>query len=180
MKNESDQLAKTPEVLKPPFKRSVESERLENYLAELEIGRVVSYDEIEKLIDEDPQRGAGYSIVRGVRERLIKQSSAVWFVLPGVGLKRASTEEILEIGDSGLQSVKRKTVRTGRVVGAATSDYSQLDNEGKREFNFLMSVVGALGQFFTRSNQKQVKNVVSDSATVIESTTVLKMFSGEK
>jgi hypothetical protein len=163
------------EIVKPPFKRSVESERLENYLSELDVGQIVSYEKVETLIGENPRRGAGYAIVRGVRERLVK-AGAVWFVLPTVGLQRATTAEILEISDTGMQSVKRKTVRTGRTLDVAANEYQTLDDEGKHHFNFLMSCVGALTYFFTRPAQKQLRNEVENCDTSVDGKTVLRMF----
>jgi hypothetical protein len=165
------------EVLKPPFKRSVEHERLFDYLAPLNIAAEVSYETIRGIIDEDPQAGAGYAIVKGVRDRLIKEGGAVWYPLPGFGLRRANPEETLEIIEAGIHSARRKNARNGRVVNAAAKDYSKLDDEHKKEFNFLTSVVGALGMFFARPQQKKLQAATEDKA--IDSKSVLKIFSGE-
>jgi hypothetical protein len=168
------------ERLKPPFKRSAEAERLFEHLISRDEGQLVTYESIARLIEEDPTRGAGYAITRGVRERLIKEYSVVWFVIPTVGLQRANASEMLEISDGNLQSVKRKIRRTSRITVAASSKYAELDTEQKTEFNFLMSVTGALSQLFNRAKTKEIKAKIKASQTVMESGEVLRLFGGEK
>jgi hypothetical protein len=168
-----------PEIVRPPFKRSAESERLYNHLCDQPEGSFISYQQINELIQEDPQKPAGYALVKAVRERLIKENSAVWFVRPGIGLQHATTMEILEISDGNLQSIRRKILRSGKVVITAAHKYDQLPSEGKTEFNFLMSALGTLKYFFNRNKQKQLKTKVSHAENVIDSKLVLQMF-GEK
>jgi hypothetical protein len=167
------------EVVRPPFKRSAESERLYNYLSDQPEGFFISYQQINELIQEDPQKPTGYALVKGVRERLIKENSVVWFVRPKIGLQRATTTEILEISDGNLRSIKRKIVRSGEVVKTATDKYDELSTEAKTEFNFLMSALGTLKYFFNRDKQKQLKSTVNRVENVVDSKLVLQMF-GEK
>lgn len=164
------------EILKPPFKRTAESEQLYAYLIAHAEGQLVSYETVRALINEDPQRGAGYGIVKAVRERLIKEESIVWFVIPSVGIQRATAPEMLEISDGNLQGIKRKIMRTTRITGAAANQYAKLNDEQKTEFNFLMSVTGALKQFFVRSKQKKIRDKIQENQTVIEHGNVLKLF----
>jgi hypothetical protein len=162
------------ERVKPPFQRSAESERLHSELEPRAIGEILSYEQIWKLIGEDPQSGAGYAIVKGVRDRLVKEQNAVWFVLPGIGLKRAGPQEMLEIIDAGLVSVRRKNQRNGRVVRAV--DYDALGPEEKREFNFLSTIVGTLQLFFNPKARRLVREEVAKQKAVIDSTKVLGLF----
>jgi hypothetical protein len=142
-------------------------------------GHLVAYDRVRAVIDEDPQRGAGYSIVKGVRERLIKEQSVVWFVIPGVGLQRATAVEMLEISDGNLAGLKRKIVRTAQITKAAASQYGQLTNQQKTEFNFLVSVTGALKQFFNHGKQKEIRQKIEETKTMMESGNVLRLFGQE-
>lgn len=167
----------TFDVVRPPFKRSAESEKLFEHLLSLNEGVIVSYESIMLLIQEDPTRGAGYAIVKGVRERLIKDQSVVWFVIPTVGIQRATAVEMLEISDGNLRGIKRKITRTGRITKAAASQYAELSTEAKTEFNFLTSVIGALNQFFDRGKQKQIKAKIEQTQLGLDSTAVLEMFS---
>jgi len=167
-----------PEVLKPPFRRSAESERLENYLSNLGVGCEVSYDMIENIIHEDPRRGAGYAVPYGVRKRLMKEAAAVWYVMPGIGLKRASLDEILELSDAEIQAARRKVSKGGRTLNAASVEYETLNNEQRKEFNFLRSVIGALGLFFRRPQQRKLREQVEASNQLVDSRNVLKMFGG--
>jgi hypothetical protein len=168
-----------PEIVRPPFKRSAESERLYNHLCDQPEGSFISYQQINELIQEDPQKPTGYALVKGVRERLIRENSVVWFVRPGIGLQRATTMEILEISDGNLRSIRRKIIRSGEVVKTAADKYDQLSTEGKTEFNFLMSALGTLKYFFNRNKQKQLKSKVTHVENVVDPKPVLQMF-GEK
>lgn len=166
-----------PEVLRPPFKRSAEAERLENYLGDLPVGEIVSYERIMELIGEDPQRGSGYAICLAVRSRLVRDGQ-VWFAIPAVGLKRANESETMEIVHGGFTSIKRKNHKNQRYLTAV--DYGNLSNDEKREFNWLASVAGALKLFFNRAPQKRLQEKVAISESEIDPKSTLKLFSGEK
>jgi hypothetical protein len=166
------------EVLHPPFKRTAEAQKLEEHLADKAIGELVSYEQIEQLIGEDPQRGSGYSIVYCVRKRLLKES-AVWYPIPGLGLRRASPEEVLELVDDGFQSLRRKVARTGRVLNAC--DYEKLDTEGRHNFNSQRSNIGILGFLLKRPQQKQIKEFsLQFSDETFDPRNVLRLFGGDK
>jgi hypothetical protein len=167
--------ASTPEILRPPFKRSAESERLERLLSELEIGTVVTYAQLRELIGEDPRAGVGYNLVRAVRERLIRERIAVWFTLAGVGLKRGSPTEILELASSGLVSVRRKNQRTQQVL--TNADFAQLTSEERRDFNWLATTLGTLRLFLSRPVQKKLQDLTQE--VQLEPEKVLRLFGGE-
>jgi hypothetical protein len=165
-------------VLHPPFKRTAEAQKLEEYLADKAIGELVSYEQIERLIGEDPRRGSGYSIVYCVRKRLLKEGS-VWYPMPGLGLKKASPEEVLELVDDGFQSLRRKVVKTCRVLNAC--DYDKLDTEAQRNFNAQQSNIGILGFLLKRPQQKQIKNLSQQfSNQPFDPRNILRLFGADQ
>jgi hypothetical protein len=167
------------EVLHPPFKRTAEAQKLEEHLADKAIGELVSYDQIERLIGEDPRRGTGYSIVYCVRKRLLKEAS-VWYPIPGVGLRKAGPEEVLELVDDGFQSIRRKITKTGHVLNAC--DYDKLDIEAQRNFNTQRSNIGILSFLLKRPQQKQIKNLSQQfSDQTFDPRNILRLFgAGQK
>jgi hypothetical protein len=111
--------------------------------------------------------------VLGVRTRLVREG-AVWFVLPGVGLKRANEDETMELVHSGFVSIKRKNVKNQRYLSSV--DYAGLNNDQKREFNWLASVAGVLRLFVSRRVQKRLKTEVESSQSEMDPKRVLGLF----
>jgi hypothetical protein len=167
-----DQINSEPKVLRPPFKRSAEAKRLEDHLADKPEGHQVSYQFIKELIGEDPQT-TGYMIVYAVRKRLLKEG-AVWYVVPGEGLKKAAPDEVIELVDDGLKSVRRKVTRTNKVLNACA--YDRLEVEEQHDFNNQKSTLGILSFFLRRPQQKKLKENASET---FDPRKILKLFGGE-
>lgn len=158
--------------VKPPFRRSAEAEKVFALLEKGAIGNIVNYERLRDLVDEDPQIGSGYAIIKGVRDRLVRELGHVWFVLPGIGLKRANPDEVVELADAGIESLRRRNQRNGMLI--KTIDPDQLEGEARAEFNFLSSIIGTLGLFFGRKERRQLKQETVSAP--IDSKKVLQLF----
>lgn len=135
-----------------PFQASAEARLIGERLLTMQVGESVSYDVLAQLAGMDKVEGSTTAL-RTARKMALRAGIVVECV-PTVGVTRLDDDEILDLGDKGIVSVRRKARRTNNKVTLV--DFAALPNAAKLRFSTITSVLG-LQSWFGRD--KQVREI---------------------
>lgn len=161
--------------VRPPFKASAERKRLVERMLEMEVGEMISYPEIEKLIGEKAQSQRGLGIIRRAKESVRKRHRLVFVNIPNQGIKRLEDEEIVEhVSSTILVSVRRK-VRVGSEELECVS-YTELPMDRKIDYQLSKALTGYIGSLVHSRAMKNSKAVLRSHPEAADPGNVLKLF----
>lgn len=158
----------------PNFRISAEASAIIKRLETANEGDVVTYEELNKLIDGDVQDGRR-SALDTARRNLMKRQ-IVFGTVTGIGIKRLDPSGINERGKHEFGHIRKKTKRTLAMVMCA--DSSRL-NDGERVQHGI-TVNGLRGvELFTRKSslQKVEQRIISNGSINLGET--MKLFAGQ-
>lgn len=137
---------------------------LYNYLSEVEIGKIVTYAEINDLLGLDIQDQKNRPILASARRKCMNSDSIVFGVIINEGIKRLSDVEIVSEAERQPPRIRR-AARRGVKIATKVADFNQLSNEDKQRHNATVSICGALAQMTAPAKLKQIQREINPTST---------------
>jgi len=156
----------------PRFKRSFETQQLVQRLEKADVGDVIPYNELSAVAGERIE-GASSSLVTA-RRVMQNEYGRVFLCVPGVGVKRASADEIVKTGSQTVTHIHR-TARRG-LVRLGLADPAELTDEAKREFNEKASHLALLEHVTGRKAAKRLAAAVTETQAKLPVQKTLEAF----
>ena len=162
-----------PNPEKPNFTLSAETQRIIKILIEVDVGAVITYDEIILAAGGNvahgitPLRGALYTAFRNLQ----REKNFVFGTITGVGIKRLADSEILPHTRHKMDIIRRNARRTSHTLACA--DFMKLTNAQRQQASCLQAQIGAIQlassikaahqieQKILQGKQLEVGNVIS-------------------
>jgi ribosomal protein L30/L7E len=146
------------------FRPSSDSKALARRLEATQIGEIVSYDELTKLIAEDVTK-VGRGTLQTARRIVQRDHRIVFDVVRGVGLKRLNSVEIVDQSDQTRERIRRTASRGARSLTCA--DYDALPQEKKAKHNISAALLGAISEYASDKKFKSVESRLNSDGRLL-------------
>jgi len=141
-----------------PFQRSAETKWLIDRLSKMEIGEIVSYQELTKVAGKDVQKTRGPLLT--ARRALQVEQQMSFGCLPGIGIKRLDDEETVAETERSSRRTVTSARTTKRIIGCVKSPMG-LPKE-KRQMLWLNSTrANIVIQMQNSKTRKQIEAAVA-------------------
>lgn len=140
----------------PQFKLSIDTQTLIRRLETAEIGDVIAYHELTKLIDKDVQteaRGA----MDSARRVLMREKQIVFDCIRGIGLLRLSDSQITETSATFVKQARKKADKGIKTLSCA--NYEKLTDDQRKEHNAGAAILGFIKMAGAAKNINKVKSI---------------------
>jgi hypothetical protein len=124
------------------FQCSIETKWLIDRGRRLQVGEVVTYEELSKLIGIDV-REEGRGALRSARNILLRDEQIVLDSVPNVGLKRSSDSEIVQSAGAVFSKLRRGAQRGVQRL-TAVADFDRLSDADKLAHNASVSALAVI------------------------------------
>ena len=131
-------------------------------LIKAELGEVVTYDELSRLVRRNVQAD-GRHVIETARRMAQREDQIVFECVRNVGLRRMLDGEIAQLGRPAIRSIRRKARRTVRKI-ACISDFDALKNEEKDSHNIGLCVLGVVAHCLEPRRVKKLGHKLLDSS----------------
>jgi len=131
---------------RPKFVVSFETQQLADRLKSLQVGDIVSYEELSRLAGENVQQHSAR--LRSARKMVERDSGFLLAPIRGIGIKRIEPTEQAMIGPNAIQKARRRTNRD--LFRMSLVAFDALTDEQKAAHNTAASALGAM-ELFTRA-----------------------------
>lgn len=121
----------------PRFKKSVDTETLENFLRDKPAGEIIPYSTLNELIGRDV-RGKGAACLASARRRLWRES-VFYATVQGNGIQRVEDSDAIGEVESGHRDRMTRLARRGLAKLCAVR-YERLSDDDKARQNTLATV----------------------------------------
>lgn len=153
---------------------SEETRKIFEFLAEINEGGEVSYEEIATALGKQEFTTKLRGSLAAARKRLIREKGIVFGVNRAVGLKRLTPAEIVDASRGGIHRVSRQCRRSMKTLGCA--DFQRLSADEKIKHNASMSIYGALAASSSLSSIKRIETVVKNSGEILSLSATIDHF----
>lgn len=153
---------------------SIDAKVLHDRLKQAQVGEVLTWVDLSKLIGRDVRRHA-YGALNTARKRAQNDDLCVFGTVFKVGLKRLSDTEVVDTGQQVVDKVRRTTRRGVKRLTSVT-DFSAMPNESKIKHNAYVSMLGALCDVSTTRRLHQVEKEVATANAAISMVKTLEIF----
>ncbi len=154
---------------------SIDTTLLYDRLRKMEVGEIVNYDELSKIIHRDVRSCRG--LLATARRKALRDDEIVIDCVHGEGVKRLDDVGVVETLSTALRAIRKKSRKaTNRVVGI--KNYDQLSGAVKIQHNTYLSLLGAISSFSQASNQKKLESKISQSQSKLSLQETINLFSG--
>lgn len=159
------------------FEPSVDTNFLAAKLSKVDVGEIVTYEELSDAIDgRDVRPGQpGYSALVSARRRLERQHGIVFGSVRKVGLKRLSDIGIVDTSDQAIASIRRKARRSAKRL-TCVKNYEGMPAEKQVKHNAYMSIFGALAAASRASTVRLIEEEVAIKQDQLSLTKTLEFF----
>jgi hypothetical protein len=161
--------------VRPPFKASVERERLVERMLTVEIEQILDYGEITKIIGEKAQGPRGLGIIRRAKRAVRNAHHRVFVNIPNEGLKRLNDDEIIDHVSSTVIIAVRRKVRVGAKELECVS-YAELPLEKRAGYHLNRTLVHYIGTMVNNESLKSSRALIASQSDVVEAGNVLSLF----
>lgn len=153
---------------------SVDSLEIYKRLQRLEVGEIVTYEELGSLIGADVQNGARGRL-ETARKKLLREDQRVVECVRGIGVKRLDDAGVVEVL-KGIPSKVSRIVRRSKKK-LATVHPENLTQEGRKEYAFSAAAIGTLEMFSKPSALKKIEqHAHATGGTTFDATETLRLF----
>lgn len=156
----------------PNFKLGVDASTLAKCLESCDIGTIIPYSELNKLIGGDVQL-KNHGALTTARKLLLREHRIVFGVIHGVGLKRLNPSEVVEQESTTIGKIKRASRRS--MTRLAAADYDSLTADEQAKHRIVSSTLGAVALCTGTKAQHRLEQQARSSAE-LEIGTVMKLF----
>lgn len=159
---------------RPNFEMGIDSRMLYDRLKLAEVGEVVEYDEMSKIIDR-PVQGDGRGSLNTARKAASRDDGIIFGTIRKVGLKRLSDAEIVGKQDQRRRHVK-KTAESGFNELGRIQSYEKLSAQDKVRHNATASIFAAVSHVTKPSSMKRIEIKVAEAQAKLPIASTLKLF----
>lgn len=136
-------------------------------------GGFVGYSALNSAIGGDVQ-GKQRGYLATARRHMLRHHSQVWECVMGKGVKLLDAPGILTVGSSTIERIRR-TTRKG-MAKLRCADTASLSRDQQHEYNYNVSMLGALHLATKSSNQKLIEEGVKKRGEQMPGPELLAMF----
>ena len=158
---------------------SVDTQILVERMKKLEIGEVITYDDLSSLIGREITASENRSALQSARRILCNQHRISTGVIRKVGIKRLSGEETVFSIGTVVKAVYRKAAKGIRTI-ANTVEYDTLSRKGQVEYNLNMSQLGAIAGISNSPSREKIRAESGESQLPLAFTKTLALFTKSK
>jgi hypothetical protein len=158
--------------------RSIYTQQLLTLLKKVEEGEIITYEEMDKEIGIGTRPNEeGYCYQKSARDTLERDSNIVFEVVPKVGIKRLSAEQIAK-GTGPLYIRKKKSLikRSKRRIQAINDVYDDLSSEAKNEVNIHRTILAFESEVLKPKNMLKLGDHVTNSKKLVGFADTLRLF----
>jgi hypothetical protein len=137
-------MSTTDEPKQPQFQASIEARLMADRFSKAQIGEIVTYDELSKIVGQDVRGQHMRSRLHTAIRNTLRDHRAVFGVVATVGYKRLADDELPKLGEASIAKIGRESRRTLKKMGAA--DFSKMSRAGLSEWNANASHLGLLSE----------------------------------
>ncbi|OMQ63521.1 hypothetical protein AQ709_13880 [Burkholderia pseudomallei] len=148
----------------PDFKLSADSAALVSRLKEASVGEVVSYEALSKIVGRDVQSVASGAL-HSARHIVQREVRVIFGVIRGVGLKRLSSEEIVDASTKDRHKIRRHAIRSARKLVCV--DYDQLTPSKQVKHNAELAAFGVLQEITTEKAVERISKKVEETKSTL-------------
>lgn len=172
--NQKNDNGKEPREL---FRLSVDTQIIFDRLCKAEIGEIVTYSELNKLIGRNTQAGNdAYSCLASARRKALHENKIVFDVIMNNGLKRLDDSGIIGRGGQRIQDHIRKSIRGGARILSCIQDYDGMVNADKVRHNSMLSIYGAMTMMLKDKSIKMIESKVEEKQDKLAANRLLELF----
>lgn len=139
---------------------SIDTKTIQDRLMKVEVGDVVTYQELTDLIGRDVQVSARGNLTSAMR-RLVADG-IVFACVRGEGVKRLSDSEIVGVGPDTIAKMRRASNRARQKL-AAVNDFNALPRDVQVTHNLSMSVLGIMSHMTRGTTVKRLEAKIEQS-----------------
>lgn len=130
---------------KPTFEASIEATLLAERLGKAEIGEIVKYDDLSKIIGQDVRNPHVRSRLQTALKHVLKDHRFVFAAVSNVGYKRLGDADLAKIGEASTHKIARETKRA--TAKMACVDLSKLTPQETSRWNAQASLLAMYSEF---------------------------------
>jgi|GEM_PF-3330767 len=150
----------TTEKKKCTFQPAAESARLKSRLLEMDVDQLISYQEINEIINENPQKPKGRSIVYAALKALRAENQIVFGCVENEGYKRLSDAEIMESSNADIAGIRKRAGRSSNKLECA--DPGTLSLSQRVTYHAISTVLSFMR---ASTSAKRIKTIERAAAT---------------
>ena len=155
---------------------SIESQRIEQRLATVEVGEFVSYDDLSEIGQKDV-RTNGRGNLETAKNRLRRDKQMVFDTVRGEGVRRANDAEIVAGCNRNINTIRNASRRGAKRIACA--NYETLTATEKVQHNTMASQFGALYSLTSQASRKTIETKVKAANATLPPPETLKAFIGK-
>lgn len=140
---------------------SIDTQTIENMLAAVQIGDIITYEAMSEAIGRDTQHEARGNVATA-RYRLHQSQQMVFGAVTNVGLKRLDDAGKIAVAQNHTRRGRSQYRRAIRTV-AAVDNFDALPNDQKLQHSLVAAQAGVILQMTTPSRTRKLKAAIGDS-----------------
>lgn len=147
--------------------RSAETDKVVKFLREHTDGSTISYLQIRSAggFSEADSESRVRASLRSAVNIVLRENGMVFACVNGIGIKRASDVEVIQLNADGTKRVHRAVQRLGRKMATVQPD--KLPDEIRVEYNSLAAQLAAVSKLSSKPVLNRLKqNFIQSSATI--------------
>jgi hypothetical protein len=144
------------------FEVSADARTLAHVLSTAPVGSVIEYSALNRAISRDVQ-GDARSALESARKIVLTEHSIVFDAVRGVGLKRLSDAEIIDLPAKARAHIRRTARKT--VKALVCVEYGGLSRENQVRHNTAISMMGVISEVAAEKSAKRLAGVVESAGT---------------
>jgi hypothetical protein len=139
------------------YELSTDAKTLANMLKNVEVGMVITYEEMTKAIGRDV-RGPARPVLVTARSIVQRENRMIFDCVRSEGLKRLNDGEIVDLSDQAMDRIRRTAKRTGKKLLCV--NYDQMPREKQTKHNASLSMFGAISELSKNASTKRLEREI--------------------
>lgn len=150
---------------KPIPSISIESQLLIKMLEGTTEGGIVTYGAMTTELGRDVRKCA-YFAIQTARTRMLNDHGIVFETVRGIGLKRLSDVEVVDVGQSGLNRIRRACRKTLKKI-TAISDFDGMPPDVRLRHNVTATLLHFMDKAGSKKNTQRIEDAVQQTQGVL-------------
>ena len=164
-------------MTKPTFTQSAETIQIKKLLETVPVGGIMTFASIEAELPHLKIRKKHAFLLQSAMRALLREKSIVFASVRGVGVKRATDEEIEMLPANLFAKVRRAGKRTARKLLCV--EFEKLAPAQKIKHVASLTSVSAISLFCSDKSQKQIESKCSETEKQLSIGTTMSLFASE-
>ncbi len=145
----------------PAYRISADTNTLIRILKTAEVGDTIDYERLTAAIGRNV-REQGRGALDSARKIVQRENGFVFDVVPTVGIKRLSDQEIVKTSDRGRQHINRTARKTAATL-TCVRDYSALPQDLQTKHNAELSILGAIAHASSAKQAERIEQAIGNN-----------------